>query len=174
MRLEDYEELCEMLGELRQEAVELELQIDRNLRYIREAEAHLTAFMGSEPDDVKVFSPRKTETVHRSEIGRIKSEKSVYEEQNKELEKRKNILDKRIAGFEEILDRQSRENSKNRKEEERQEICPEELDELISKIEKSSACIDRNPIQAKQDFALTVRYLRAFSDKVRAAMVRRQ
>ena len=63
MLIDDY---IDVISELKQEVIKLDNQIDCNSRSMREADVYLENF--EEPEDVKVFSPRNMETVHREEI----------------------------------------------------------------------------------------------------------
>lgn len=168
MTLDDYNILNEMLQELRQESTEMDAEMNRNLRYIREAEIHLKSFTESESDDFKVFSPRKAGIIHKEEIEKICSEKTDYEEKNQELNRKRQALAARIAKLENILrhrecdfDLQA-ENIRKR-----QDSLAQNLEELVHKMELSSACIDRNPIQARQDFAIIGKCLKEIAEKIR-------
>ena len=76
----DYEALRGLLEEFRREAAQLDAQIDDTARKIREAEAFLAVYTDSQPDDIRVFSPRKAEILYKEEIRQKEKEKSVYEE----------------------------------------------------------------------------------------------
>ena len=136
--MDDYDALREMIEEFQQEAADMESRIRLNIRNIREAEAYLKVYLDSEPDDVKVFSPRKMEILYQEEIRKKKEEKSVWEKENQELSSRKAILDSRIASLKGILGRQQQD----------------------FRMEKGSASMERNLIQARQEFAIIERRLR--------------
>lgn len=162
MVLEDYDALCEMLKEFGQEAEEINSQIERNQIRIKEAEAHLNALKNLEPDDVKVFSPRKAEILYKEEIEKIGQEKYLCEKQNQDLYGRKALLENRIKGLTCILNRQI-----HTPQMEQYEAFIEELEELVQKIQKSSMSIDKNPMQSRQDFAIIVRCLQNLADRMR-------
>lgn len=105
MRREDYDTLKEILEEYRQEEAGLRIRIEANCRYIRESQAHLNAYSESEPEDFRYFSPRSAENIHREEIKSIQKEISVREEQNKKLQRRKNILERRISCLRDLIER---------------------------------------------------------------------
>lgn len=167
MTLEDYGFLHDMLNEFREETAKLEVQIAENLAYIREAEAHLRAFENKEPEDRKVFSPRKAENLYKEKIDRIKEEKSSCEERFHGLRDRKAAIDRRIEKIETILGQEEKELSSQKEiEENRQSAVLKSIGELIGRIEKNTACMERNPVQAKQDLIITAKSLREAVDKL--------
>lgn len=159
--MDDYDALREMIEEFQQEAADMESRIRLNIRNIREAEAYLKVYLDSEPDDVKVFSPRKMEILYQEEIRKKKEEKSVWEKENQELSSRKAILDSRIASLKGILGRQQQDFSSRPKEvKEQYGAAIRELNGLADRMEKGSASMERNLIQARQEFAIIERRLR--------------
>ena len=173
MTLEDCNALHEMLNEFRRETAELEAQIQGHLGCIREAEAHLRAFENLEPEDKKVFSPRKVEILYKEEIHRIKEEKSFREEQNRVLCGRKAVIDERIKKLETVLDHEKNEfSSRAEAAKKQQNAAVKSLKEIIGKMEKSSAFIEKSPIQARQDFAIITKSLREIVDKMQDDIVR--
>ena len=104
MRREDHDTLKEILEEFLQEGEGLRIRIEENCRFIRESQAHLNAFSETEPDDFRYFSPRSAENIHREEIKSIQKEIYVREEQNKKLQRRKNILEQRISCLRDLLE----------------------------------------------------------------------
>ena len=97
MKKEDYQALQEMLKEFREEAAELQARIEKYEERVKEAELYLKAIQDSEPEDRKVFSPRRVEVLYKEEIGRIKEEKAVHEEQIQRLCSQREVLEKRIS-----------------------------------------------------------------------------
>ena len=79
MKKEDYQALQEMLKEFREEAAELQARIEKYEERVKEAELYLKAIQDSEPEDRKVFSPRRVEVLYKEEIGRIKEQKALHE-----------------------------------------------------------------------------------------------
>ena len=172
MTLEDCNALYEMLKEFRLEAAELDTQIGERLGYIREAEAHLRAFENLEPEDKKFFSPRKVEVLYKEEIDRIKEEKSSHERQNHELRARKAVIDGRIEKLEAVLSHEKEDFSAREEEtSKRQNASVRSIREIVSKIEKSSAFIEKSPIQARQDFAIIAKSLREIADDMQNEIV---
>lgn len=168
MIIEEYNALKNILSEFRQEANNIESQIQSEEENIKDIDASLKAFTDAEPEDYKVFSPRKMENLHREEIASLRKEKSVYEGKNRELQNQKKIYEKYIPILEEILKYppESREGEIVSAQE-LHDSSIRELDELVQRIETSSTHIVMNPIQAKQDFAVIGSCLKKTVDKMR-------
>lgn len=168
MRLDDYNELKEMLSEFRREVRDIETELGSDMERILDINARLKVFQDAEPEDFKVFSPRKMETVHREELERIKEEKSVYESRDRELNGKKEFLTRYIDKLEKILKCRKKDLFQGKETaEELHDASIQNLDQLVYKIEQSSAQIIRNPIQAKQDFAVISQSLKETVDKMR-------
>lgn len=168
MRLDDYNALKEMLSEFRREVTEIEEELYSDTERIRDMDARLRVFTDAEPEDFKVFSPRKMEAVHREEIKRIRQEKSVCENRGRELKEKKEFLVKYIEKLEKILKCRKKDIIKgDEAERELQDTVIHDLDQLVHKIEQSSSQIVGNPVQAKQDFAVIGQSLRENVDKMR-------
>lgn len=168
MRLDDYNALKEMLSEFRREVTEIEEELYSDTERIRDMDARLRVFTDAEPEDFKVFSPRKMEAVHREEIERIRQEKSVCETRGRELKEKKEFLVKYIEKLEKILKCRKKDIIKgDEAERELQDTVIHDLDQLVHKIEQSSSQIVGNPVQAKQDFAVIGQSLRENVDKMR-------
>ncbi len=168
MRLDDYNTLKEMLSEFRREVTEIEEELYSDTERIRDLDARLRFFTDAEPEDFKVFSPRKMEAVHREEIERIRQEKSVCENRGRELKEKKEFLVKYIEKLEKILKCRKKDIIKgNEAERELQDTVIHDLDQLVHKIEQSSSQIVGNPVQAKQDFAVIGQSLKENVDKMR-------
>lgn len=169
MKAEDYNILNSMMEEFQQEKLKIEIQIESNLKNIKIAETHIESFQNSESEDFKIFSPRKKDKEENRRIEIILVEKSKYEESNLKLNERRQILISYIDNIYTILKNQSIEDvSEN---ERIKDVCNDVLrgmDELISKIDEKCKCIEKNPVQAKQDFVIIGRYLRKIADKLRS------
>lgn len=168
MRLDDYNALKEMLSEFRQEVKDIETQLLADRERILEIDGRLKFFQDTEPEDFKVFSPRKMETVYREEIEQIREEKSGYESHDRELDGKKEFLSKYIDKLEKILKCRKKDlYQETETAEELHDASIRDLELLVCKIEQSSAQIIRNPIQAKQDFAVIGQSLKETVDKMR-------
>lgn len=168
MKVDDYNALKGMLSEFRQEVKDIDTQLQTDMERIRDIDARLKVFRDAEPEDFKVFSPRNMEAVHREEIERIREEKSVYEKNDRELIEKKEFLLKYIIKLEGILKCRKKDSFLEEEEaEELHDACIRDLEQLVHKIEQSSAHIVTNPIQARQDFAVIGRSLKETVDKMR-------
>lgn len=132
MMLDEYNGLCEMVEEFRQEAAGLDEKINSNEKRMAELEAHLKIYTESEPEDFKVFSPRRMETVYSEEIEKIRSEKSSREEENQELYQKKSVLDKRIHLISNIINRPM--NNINSADTEKLELLTDREREILVQI----------------------------------------
>ena len=168
MKLESYRELKEIVSELKQEVIDIENQMETDKKRIRDIDARLKVFRDAEPEDFKVFSPRNMEILHRDEIYVMKEEKSEYEKREIEFGRRKDSLTAYMKKIQNILKNQDKDALLEREPAETlQEKSMRELEELIHKIEQSSALIVQNPIQAKQDFACIGQCLKENVDRIR-------
>lgn len=154
MTLEDYQALHEMLEEFRLEAGELQARIEEHARYIREAKMHLRAIVDSEPEDRKVFSPRKAEVLYKEEVKKIEKGKALHEEARQRLCEEKAVIEGRIARLEAVC-RHQREPAGGR-----WEGSLTDLEKIADRIQGSSSYIDRNPIQARQELAIIAKSLK--------------
>nr|WP_300838155.1 hypothetical protein [uncultured Acetatifactor sp.] len=159
MTLDDMNALQEVVRYLRCQADTLQTQIEEELEVIKEAQLHLQTIENLEPEDRKIFSPRSMD-VYKEKIQMTRTEKSFHEDRNKVLLERKAVLDNQITKLETVLQHQQREISAEKKRIQKQfQVFWKKLEEIISRIEKSSASIDRNPIQARQDFVIIAKTL---------------
>ncbi len=154
MTLEDYQVLHEMLEEFRREAGELQARIEEYAAYIREAELHLRAIVDSEPEDRKVFSPRKAEVLYKEEIQKIEKQKALHEERRLRLCEEKSVIEGRVARLEAVC-RHQREPAGSR-----WEGSLTDLEKIAERIQGSGSYIDRNPIQARQELAIIAKSIK--------------
>ena len=168
MVIDDYNALKDMLQELRREVKALKKQMETNTERILEIERRLKVFNDAEPEDFKVFSPRTMEAAHREEIRQIKDEKARLEEQNKELNQRRETQGRYARTLEKVLKFREESSCMEREEADRlHRESMEALDQTVQKIEQSSALIVKNPTQARQDFAVISREIRETVDRIR-------
>lgn len=175
MYIDDYNTLMELLKDFRSELSELKTQLEYNDRCIREADAYVSSFLDSEPEDFKIFSPRNAESVYGDEIKKTYSEKAAYEKTYRELEERKTLLLKRIQNIENILGHKSYNFTVLKvQEEDRQRIARDlhdtslqNLAHLVHKIELSSLYIDKDPVQAKLELSLVNKGLKETIEEIR-------
>ena len=161
MKKEDYQALQEMLKEFREEAAELQARIEKYEERVKEAELYLKAIPDSEPEDRKVFSPRRVEVLYKEEIGRIKEQKALHEEQIRQLCGERDVIGRRISRLETVC-RHQRDRARSRR-----DASLMDLEKIIGRIESSSGYIDRNPVQARQELAIIAKSLRELVDRMR-------
>ena len=175
MNLDNYNILKGIVKELRRELTELENEIQYNLRCMKEADIYVHSFLDEESADFKVFSPRNNENVHKNEIERTYQERDGYEEKNRYLNSKKEILCKRIEQLENILHRRELDLTVlNMQEEDRQRIARDlhdtslqNLAHLVHKIELSSLYIDKDPVKAKLELSVVSKILKETIDEIR-------
>lgn len=172
MLIDDYI-LIDVISELKQEVLKLDNQIDCNSRSMREADVYLENF--EEPEDVKVFSPRNMETVHREEIQKTLELKKEYAKKNERLIQKRKVLSERLEKLEKFL---NKENNKitalKMQEEDRKRIARElhdtslqNLTHLIHKIELCGMYIDKDPVQAKLELTIVNKHLKEIIEEIR-------
>lgn len=175
MITESYNTLKDFLKEMKSEEEELDVQIEYNVRRIREADIYMKGFRDAELEDYKIFSPRNSENLHRDEIEKTSKEKQAYEEEIQNLRHRKAALSTKIHQLEKILKRENHNlTCFNIQEQDRQRIARElhdtslqNLTHLVHKIELSSKYIDTDPVQAKLELSLVNKSLRSSIDDIR-------
>lgn len=168
MRFEDYDTLSSILNEFRREKLDIEIQIEHNLKCMKTAEAYLSSYVDSVSDDFRIFSPRKADTEEKRRIENVSEEKAACEEANKKLLARKNILTDYVERLENVLEYSKTENTERN--DQMESICKDTLsglDNLVQRMEGCFGYIEKNPVQAKQDFIIIGRYLKEIADKLR-------
>lgn len=171
MRSEDYQTLNTMVEEFRREVSEINIQIENNLRNIKTADAQLKSFTDSEEESFRLFSPRRMEAEDRRRMEKIAGEKVEYEDFNKELEAKKKVLTDYADKIDNIIKRQTIDNISTI--ENLKNSCTEvlqKLEGLIQRIEISSEYIEKNPLQAKQDFIIIKKYLQEIVVKMKGIL----
>ena len=165
---EDFDVINEIMEEFQRETEELDRESERNQRCIKEAEIYIKGLVDSETDDYKVFSPRKAEIIHKKELEKAREKIAFCEEENKRIGRRRELLARYMKKLEgtlrhlnQNLEMQAREAESLRKE------SIEKLDSLAEKIDLVGSCIEKKPVQAKQDIAVIGKYLREISYRMR-------
>lgn len=175
MSLNDYAALSELLNEIRKEKEKVDAELQSNLSSIRAEEIYAQNFINSESEDYKVFSPRNMESLYQDEITKIMNQKSDYEEKNKSLYQKKNILSTWIERIEHVIENENDDlNVLNIQELDRQRIARDlhdtslqNLAHLIHQIELSSLYIDQDPVRAKLELSVVNKRLRETIDEIR-------
>lgn len=175
MNLDNYNSLSDILSEFQQDRYDVDYKIQYNLRCIKEAEAYSKMLIASEPDDVKVFSPRNMEALHKQEIEKIQKQKSHLEEENKNLYDKRYILSSRIDRIEKILKSENNDlTALDMQEQDRQRIARDlhdtslqNLAHLIHQIELSGLYIDQDPVRARIELTLVKKKIKEIIDDIR-------
>lgn len=175
MIIDNYNILIELLKEMQEEMGKLDNQLEYNYSRIKESDIYLRGIREAEPEDFKVFSPRNAESVHKKEIERACAEKLSYEEKNRELLFKRDIVSSRIEKLNKVLNRENHNLTVlNFQEEDRQRIARElhdtslqNLTHLVHKIELCSMYIENDPIQAKLELSIINKRLRETINEIR-------
>lgn len=159
---EDDTILKELVEEFRQSVARLDTRIESNLRGIREAEIILKSYTESEADDIKVFSPRRLEVLHREEIQQARKDIAAFEEENVQLAQEREFLSGRLESLEKVLERQNSGQDLS-------DASLHKVEEMLHRVEAGSLYIDQNrTVQAKQELAYVSRALRDILDGVQS------
>lgn len=165
---ENFEILNEMSEELRQNILDIEIQIENNLRSIKTADAYLKSVADSEEDDFRLFSPRKIESKDKKRIEEIERERNECKLKNEKLLEKKQILNNYIDRLNSFIDyRKNDDTTKIENLRNSYAAFFKEMEELVQRIKVSSGTIDKNPFQAKQDFVIIAKYLQEIVEKMK-------
>lgn len=99
-----YEILKEIYLDLMDEKNELEKQIDINNDYMREIDCYIKTILENDDVNIKVFSPRNTESLYKDKIYDNQNNRTVFENENKYLYKRLNVILNRTDKLKNVLD----------------------------------------------------------------------
>lgn len=173
---EIYNVLTEILGELIQDRSGLDEKLRENICHIKEVEVYAETFLNAVPEeDVKVFSPRNTDSVYKNEIENIENKKSRYEEENELLTEKRNTLTNRIERIEQILENETdnltvlsiQEEDRKRIARDLHDTSLQNLTHLIHQIELSGLYIDKDPLRAKIELSIVNKRLKEIIDEIR-------
>lgn len=165
-----YDELLEIKGE------EDEI-VQKNLNRVKEIDLFLNSL--KEDSDFSVFSPRSSEVIYADKIEKLKSEKSVIENENNIHYHKLNQLNKQITQLEQLFISDTVEKYDDKKvlemqEKDRQRIARElhdssvqNLTHLIHMIELSSMYIDKDSIRAKLELEQCIKILKSTVNEIR-------
>lgn len=175
MNLDDYNTLNDILLELKQDRYSFEEKVNKNLSDIREAEVYIQSFKTTEPEDVKIFSPRNREILYRNEIEKTELQKANCIKANADYNHKIEVLTSRINRIENILENESgnftilsiQEEDRKRIARDLHDTSLQNLTHLIHQIELSGLYIDQDPIQAKLELSLVNKKLREIIDEIR-------
>lgn len=155
-----------------EEKENLQKIIDRLL----EVDIHLDAVRKNEESDLKVFSPRNSESFYKDYLSKYESEKEELEYKKKEYYNKITKLDKQIEQLEIFINNSNENKFKiiDVQEKERQRIARElhdstvqNLTHLIHRIELSSMFIDQDKIRAKLELESCIKILKTSIEEIR-------
>lgn len=193
MSIDKISVLQDLYDSLLQDRKQIEKFLNDNNNRIEEINVYLNSVKDDPESDVKVFSPRSSESLHRDEILLREQEKSNIEKENHSHYSKLSRLTSQIEDIENLIkelsslevieqeietDQLSFENKHmwmlDIQEKERQRIARElhdssvqNLTHLIHIIELSSMFIDQDPIRAKLELASCSKNLKAVIDEMR-------
>ena len=193
MSIDKISVLQDLYDSLLQDRKQIEKFLNDNNNRIEEINVYLNSVKDDPESDLKVFSPRSSESLHRDEILLREQEKSNIEKENHSHYSKLSRLTSQIEDIENLIkelsslevieqeietDQLSFENKHmwmlDIQEKERQRIARElhdssvqNLTHLIHIIELSSMFIDQDPIRAKLELASCSKNLKAVIDEMR-------
>lgn len=175
MNSDVYDVLRDILEELKQDRNKIEEQLQHNLQSIKAAEVYVETYLTSQPDDVKVFSPRNIDINYKNEVEYLEKQKSHYEVENEFLNQKKKIVTSRIDRIEKMLEQESKDLTVlTIQEEDRKRIARDlhdsslqNLTHLIHQIELSGLYIDEDPVRAKLELSVINMRLKEIIDDIR-------
>lgn len=173
---EIYNVIIEVLDELSQDRNGIDEKLRDNMCRIKEVEVYAETFLSSEPEeDVKVFSPRNNDLTFKIEMENIESTKLKYEEENKLLTEKRNVLSDRIERIEQVLENETdnltvlsiQEEDRKRIARDLHDTSLQNLTHLIHQIELSGLYIDKDPLRAKIELSIVNKRLKEIIDEIR-------
>lgn len=167
--------LVGILSIFRQQLLNINTQIHRNLLYIKEEETCVKNFENKDDDELKMFYPRIDNNFQKDEIEKANIRKIDYEKQNEVLYERKTLLEGMIEQMEIAIGQEGQKTTAlNFQEEERKRISRDlhdtalqNLVHLIHKIELCNLYIDEDPIKAKLELSLISKSLKEIVNDIR-------
>ena len=100
----EYEILQQLFLEFLDEKNEIQGMIDINNDHIRENDCYLKTICEFDDVNIKVFSPRNTESLYKDKIIDNQNDRTTLENENKLLYKKLNIISVRIDKLKYVLD----------------------------------------------------------------------
>ena len=180
MDLSNYEIIQGMYDDLKKEHARHLSELDEKKIEIGAIDTYLNNLLNKEESDLKVFLPRKVETVYADVIeeNRIKREKLVSE--CNDIERKVNLENSRLDQLEKVLAEKSfmihvkQLSILDAQEKERQRIARDlhdtslqNLTHLVHKIELTSLYIDEDPVKAKLELATVSKGVRKVIEEIR-------
>lgn len=173
---EIYNVIIEILDELKQDRNSIDEKLRDNMCHMKEVEVYAETFLSSEPEeDVKVFSPRNNDSTYKKEMENIESTKLKYEEENKLLTDKRNVLSDRIERIEQVLENETdnltvlsiQEEDRKRIARDLHDTSLQNLTHLIHQIELSGLYIDKDPLRAKIELSIVNKRIKEIIEEIR-------
>lgn len=181
MKAKNYEALNNILNEYKLELSNIESRMNENSLKVQEAECYIGSILQEEAEDFKIFSPRKINNLHKTEINKSEQEKINYLRENDKLFFEKEKLLSKIESLECIMEEESnnenendliilkvQENDRRRIARDLHDTSLQNISYLIHKIELSSMFIDQDPLRAKLELSVVNKHLRSVIDEIRS------
>lgn len=169
--------LKETLQELSEEKFCFQDKLNINLNRISEIDIYLKSIYDKEDTDFKVFSPRNVENVYKDQIDKLNKEKCILENENQNLYRQINRTQHYIENIQSVSDEEYsdltlinldiQEKDRQRIARDLHDTSLQNLSHLIHRIELGSMYIDKDPIQAKLEFASINKDIKSIIEDIR-------
>lgn len=180
MELKNYEIIQGMYNDLKKEQAQYLAELNEKKIEIDTIDTYLNSLLNKEESDLKVFLPRKVETVYADVIEQNTQRRQKLVSECEEIEKQIHIEDNKIEQLEKVLAEKSfmshvkQLSILDAQEKERQRIARDlhdtslqNLTHLVHKVELSSLYIDEDPVKAKLELATVGKGIRKVIEEIR-------
>lgn len=180
MDLASYDVIQAMYDDLKKEQMRRLSELDEKKIEIDAIDTYLNSLLNKEESDMKVFLPRKVETVYADVIEQNRQKKERLISECDEIENQLHLENNRIDQLEKVLAEKSfmlhvkQLSILDAQEKERQRIARDlhdtslqNLTHLVHKVELSSLYIDEDPVKAKLELATVCKGIRKVIEEIR-------
>lgn len=180
MDLASYDVIQAMYDDLKKEQMRRLSELDEKKIEIDAIDTYLNSLLNKEESDMKVFLPRKVETVYADVIEQNRQKKERLISECNEIENQLRLENNRIDQLEKVLAEKSfmlhvkQLSILDAQEKERQRIARDlhdtslqNLTHLVHKVELSSLYIDEDPVKAKLELATVCKGIRKVIEEIR-------
>lgn len=180
MDLASYDVIQAMYDDLKKEQMRRLSELDEKKIEIDAIDTYLNSLLNKEESDMKVFLPRKVETVYADVIEQNRQKKERLISECDEIESQLRLENNRIDQLEKVLAEKSfmlhvkQLSILDAQEKERQRIARDlhdtslqNLTHLVHKVELSSLYIDEDPVKAKLELATVCKGIRKVIEEIR-------
>lgn len=180
MDLASYDVIQAMYDDLKKEQMRRLSELDEKKIEIDAIDTYLNSLLNKEESDMKVFLPRKVETVYADVIEQNRQKKERLISECDEIENQLCLENNRIDQLEKVLAEKSfmlhvkQLSILDAQEKERQRIARDlhdtslqNLTHLVHKVELSSLYIDEDPVKAKLELATVCKGIRKVIEEIR-------